>query len=49
MWKFTIKPQQTKRKMTEEEVQALLHTKRKGGNVKPSKKAYVRKQKHKED
>ena len=46
LWRLTIKPSRTY-KMTEDEVQQLLHTKRKGGNVKPSKKAYVRREKHK--
>jgi len=34
-------------KYTEDELQLLLHLRRKGGHVKPSKKAYSRKQKHK--
>ena len=34
-------------KYTDDELQLLLHLRRKGGNVKPSKKAYNRKQKHK--
>ena len=34
-------------KYTDEELQLLLHLRRKGGHVKPSKRAYNRKQKHK--
>lgn len=34
-------------KYTDEELQLLLHLRRKGGHVKPSKKTYNRKQKHK--
>ena len=34
-------------KYTDEELQLLLHLRRKGGYVKPSKKTYNRKQKHK--
>jgi len=34
-------------KYTDEELQLLLHLRRKGGHVKPSKKTYSRKQKHK--
>lgn len=36
-----------KMKYTDDELQLLLHLRRKGGHVKPSKKAYNRKQKHK--
>lgn len=32
---------------TDDELQLLLHLRRKGGHVKPSKKTYNRKQKHK--
>ena len=34
-------------KYTDDELQLLLHLRRKGGHVKPSKKTYNRKQKHK--
>lgn len=34
-------------KYTDDELQLLLHLRRKGGHVKTSKKAYNRKQKHK--
>ena len=34
-------------KYTDEELQLLLHLRRKGGYVKPSRKAYNRKRKHK--
>lgn len=36
-----------KMKYTDDELQLLLHLRRKGGYVKPSKKTYSRKQKHK--
>lgn len=36
-----------KLKYTDDELQLLLHLRRKGGHVKPSKKAYNRKRKHK--
>lgn len=34
-------------KYTDDELQLLLHLRRKGGHVKPSKKTYTRKRKHK--
>lgn len=34
-------------KYTDDELQLLLHLRRKGGHVKQSKKSYNRKQKHK--
>lgn len=34
-------------KYTDDELQLLLHLRRKGGHVKPSRKAYNRKRKHK--
>ena len=36
-----------KMKYTDDELQLLLHLRRKGGHVKPSKKTYNRKQKYK--
>lgn len=45
--RLVIDPNKFKHRMDSEEIEGHLHTRLKGSNIKPSKKAYKRTKKHK--